>query len=164
MPRATMTHWKLFKARSCSVRLQATEKEAVLREILDGLAAGGVLDPELLERAHRGLIEREALATTGVGQNVAIPHIQVEGLERVAASLCVHPHGVDWAAVDGEPVHVFFTVLRPAGPVPGHDPEAHLEMMRWIARLGRDRDFRSFALQARTRKDLVDLLKEMAHV
>jgi hypothetical protein len=37
-------------------------------------------------------------------------------------------------------------------------------MMRWIARLGRDRDFRSFALQARTRKDLVDLLKEMSHV
>ena len=159
-----MTYWKLFKPKSCSVRLQAVAKEDVLREILEGLIAGRSLDADLLEVAHRGLIEREAMATTGVGQGVAIPHIKVEGLQRVAAGLAVHPAGVDWNAIDGEPVFVFFTVLRPADPAPGHDPEAHLEMMRWIARLGRERDFRSFAMQARTRKDLVDLLKEMAHV
>jgi len=159
-----MTYWKLFKAKSCSVQLKASTKEDVLREILECMVAGGSLEPELLERAWQALLERERLATTGVGQNVAIPHIQLDGLVRAAANLCVHDQGVDWGAVDGEPVHVFFTVLRPAQAGPQHDPVAHLEMMRWIARLGRQRDFRSFALQARTRKELVDLLREMSHV
>jgi mannitol/fructose-specific phosphotransferase system IIA component (Ntr-type) len=159
-----MSYWKLFKAKSCSVRLKATTQEDVLSEILECMVAGGSLEQELYDRAYQGLIERERLATTGVGRNVAIPHIKVEGLERVAASLCVHPEGVEWSAIDGEPVQVFFTVLRPSEAGPQHDPEAHLDMMRWIARLGRERDFRSFALQARTRKDLVDLLKEMSHV
>jgi mannitol/fructose-specific phosphotransferase system IIA component (Ntr-type) len=159
-----MTYWKLFKAKSCSVELKSATKDETLAEILEGLVEGGALERELYERAHQGLLERERMATTGVGQNVAIPHIQVAGLELAVASLCVHPGGVEWGAVDGEPVQLFFTVLRPAQAGPRHDPAAHLEMMRWIARLGRDRDFRSFALQARTRKDLVDLLKEMSHV
>jgi mannitol/fructose-specific phosphotransferase system IIA component (Ntr-type) len=159
-----MTHWKLFKAKSCSVDLQAASKEETLAEILQGLVEGSALDSGLLDTAHQGLLERERMATTGVGQSVAIPHIQVAGLESAVASLCVHRTGVEWGAVDGEPVQLFFTVLRPAQAGPRHDPAAHLEMMRWIARLGRDRDFRSFALQARTRKDLVELLKEMSHV
>jgi len=159
-----MTYWKLIKAKSCTVDLRSATKEETLAEILDNLVAGGALGADLKERAHQGLLERERMATTGVGQSVAIPHIQVEGLETAVASLCVHPAGVEWGAVDGEPVQLFFTVLRPSQAGPRHDPAAHLEMMRWIARLGRDRDFRSFALQARTRKDLVDLLKEMSHV
>lgn len=159
-----MTYWKLFKAKSCSVRLTSGTKEEVLAEILAGMVAGRSLEREFIESALEGLLERERLATTGVGQNVAIPHIKVEGLDSVAASLCVHPEGVEWNAIDGEPVQVFFTVLRPVEAGPRHDPDAHLEMMRWISRLGRERDFRSFALQARTRKELVDLLKEMSHV
>jgi mannitol/fructose-specific phosphotransferase system IIA component (Ntr-type) len=110
------------------------------------------------------LIERETVATTGVGHNIAIPHVKLAGLEQAVASLCVHPAGVEWAAVDGEPVHVLFTVLRPDKAGNLHDPERHLEMMRWVARLARERDFRQFALQVRTRTELVDLLKEMSKV
>jgi mannitol/fructose-specific phosphotransferase system IIA component (Ntr-type) len=45
-----------------------------------------------------------------------------------------------------------------------HDPDRHLEMMRWIARLGRDGDFRRFAVRVKTKTELVDLLKEMSAV
>jgi len=159
-----MTFWKLFKAKTCSLTLCGATKEEVLAELVTGLIEGGSLDEGLREEALSALREREGLATTGVGQNVAIPHVKIRGLERAAASLCVHPGGVEWGAVDGAPVHLFFTVLRPAEESRHHDPEVHLEMMRWIARLGRERDFRSFALQASTRTQLVDLLKEMAGV
>jgi mannitol/fructose-specific phosphotransferase system IIA component (Ntr-type) len=111
-----MTYWKLFKAKCCSVDLKSTIKEETLAEILDNLVAGGALDADLKQRAHQGLLERERLATTGVGQHVAIPHIQVVGLESAVASLCVQPTGVDWSAVDGEPVQLFFTVLRRRRP------------------------------------------------
>ena len=159
-----MTFWKLFKAKSCSVRLKSNTKEGVLRELVDGLVGGGSLPEELADATYAALIEREELATTGVGKNVAIPHIKVEGIEKAIASLSVHPEGVEWSAIDGEPVQVLFAVVRPAEASDQHDPETHLEMMRWIARLGRDRDFRSFALQATKRSELIDLLKEMSAV
>jgi mannitol/fructose-specific phosphotransferase system IIA component (Ntr-type) len=108
------------------------------------------------------LLEREELASTGVGQNVAIPHVKLEGLDEAVASLSVHNEGVEWAAVDGEPVQVLFTVLRPEHAGESHDPDRHLEMMRWVASLSRNGDFRNFAIQARTRTELVDLLKEMS--
>ena len=159
-----MTFWKLFKAKSCSLTLCGSTKEEVLSELVQSLIDGGALEEGLREEVLGALREREGLATTGVGQNVAIPHVKIRGLERAVTSVSVHPTGVEWGAVDGEPVQLFFTVLRPAEESRHHDPEVHLEMMRWIARLGRDRDFRSFALQASTRTQLIDLLKEMAGV
>lgn len=158
----TSNYWKLFKPAACSVGLKATAKDEVLGEIVANLVKGGSLDEALGPGAQKALQEREQLASTGVGMNVAIPHVKLAGIDAVVACLSVHQEGVEWAAVDGERVHVLFTVLRPEEPGPNHDPEKHLEMMRWIARLGRDRDFRCFALQATTRTQLVDLLKEMS--
>jgi len=159
-----MSFWKQFKPKACSIKLKSSAKEDILAEIVENLVKGGALDEELADAALKALAEREDLASTGVGMNVAIPHVKLSGLTKVAACLAVHTDGVEWAAVDGEPVQIFFTILRPAEASDDHDPEAHLEMMRWIARLGRDADFRNFALQARTKTELVDLLKEMANV
>lgn len=154
--------WKLFRVKACTVGLKTDTKPDVLREVVANLVAAGSLDAGLAPLAERTLLEREQLASTGVGQNVAIPHVKIPGLVEAAASLSVHPGGVEWAAVDGEPVHILFTVLRPDVSTELHDPERHLEMMRWIASLSRSDDFRSFALQVRTRTDLVALLREMA--
>jgi PTS system nitrogen regulatory IIA component len=159
-----MSFWKQFKPKACSVALAATTKEEVLSEVVDDLVAAGVVAPELSARAYAALLEREKLATTGVGQNVAIPHVKVPGLVQTVAALSVHKAGVEWGAVDGDVVHVVFTVLRPDKPGDRHDPVQHLDLMKWIARLSRSGDFRSFALQARNRTELVDLLKEMAGV
>jgi mannitol/fructose-specific phosphotransferase system IIA component (Ntr-type) len=159
-----MAFWKVFKVKSCSVALKATSKEEVLHEIVQTMIKGDALDSKLEKAAIAALIAREAQASTGVGMNVAIPHVQIAGLEQAVATVCVHPLGVEWSALDGEPVHILFTVLRPGAASASHDPEKHLEMMRWIARLGRTGDFRRFALQAKTKSELVDLLKEMANV
>ena len=154
--------WKLFKAKTSVFDLKSEVKEDVLSEIVANLVKAGELDEKQTKPVLEALLERENLASTGVGQNVAIPHVKVPGLDRVVTSLCAHKAGLEWAAVDGEPVHVFFLVLRPEEPGEDHDPERHLDMMRWISELARNRDFRRFAVQAKTRKELVDLLKEMS--
>lgn len=160
----TNTFWKLFKASSCSNALKAGDKDEALREILSNLVKAKSLEEQLEADALGALREREALASTGVGMGVAIPHVKLEGLERVACNLSIHREGLEWAAVDGAPVHLVFTVLRPVRGGEQHDPGRHLEMMTWIAKLGRDADFRSFAMQARTKTDLVELLKEKSVV
>ena len=115
--------WKLFKVKACAVEFQADNKQDVLREVVANLVAAGSLDGELAAIAERALLEREQLGSTGVGQSVAIPHVKVPGLREAVASLSVHPGGVEWAAVDGEPVHILFAVLRPESSTEHHDPE-----------------------------------------
>ncbi|MBI5431345.1 MAG: PTS sugar transporter subunit IIA [Planctomycetes bacterium] len=159
-----MNFWKHFKAKSCSIGLEALDKELVLAEIVARMIEGDAIDPKFERDALAALIARESQASTGIGMNVAIPHVQIAGLEQAVTTLCVHPGGVKWGAIDGEPVHLFFAVLRPDRATAAHDPAKHLEMMRWIARLGRSPDFRRFAIAAKTKSELVDLLKEMAHV
>ncbi len=155
-------HWKLFKPSACSVNLKGTTQEDVFGELVTNLVRGKVLDPSLTDAAKAALIEREGLASTGIGQNVAIPHVKLAGLEEAAVSLSIHPKGVDWNSLDGEQVRVLFTVLRPERAGDRHDPERHLDMMRWISSLGREADFRRFAMAVSTRSELVALLKEMS--
>jgi len=159
-----MSFWKQFKPKTCSANLKAKTKEDALTEIVTNMVKGGIIPKELEEDAKTALLEREELASTGVGMNVAIPHVKLPGLERVACCLAVHKEGLEWAAVDDAKVHIFFTILRPESAGDEHDPEQHLEMMRWIARLGRESDFRRFAVRAKTKTELVELLKEMSAV
>ncbi|MEZ5978893.1 MAG: PTS sugar transporter subunit IIA [Planctomycetota bacterium] len=164
MTTQTTDFWRLFKPPACAVDLKANEFPAVFEEIVGNMIRAKVLEPGLESAAVRTLVEREKLASTGVGMTVAIPHVAVDGVESVALSVSVSNSGIDWAAIDGEPVHVVFTVLRPSADTPDHDADRHLEMMRWISRLARHEDFRRFAVAARTRTELVDLLKEMSGV
>lgn len=164
MSTQTTDFWKLFKPSHCSLKLTGTSKDDVLAELVQHLVKTGALEESLSDDALRALSDREQLASTGVGMNVAIPHVKLEGLDSVVLALCVHKDGVDWNALDGDPVHLFFTVLRPEEAGDQYDPERHLEMMRWVSRLARDGDFRRFALTVENRTQLVDLLKEMSGV
>ena len=159
-----MTYWKSFKSKSCSLELCAPTKEEVLEEIVDLLVASNSLPTSLRASALSALLERERMGSTGVGTNVAIPHVKLKGLETAACSLAVHARGVEWAAIDGAPVHIVFTVLRPDRPTDKHDPEKHLGMMQWIARLSRDADFRRFAQRVTKKAELIELLEEKSGV
>lgn len=159
-----MNHWKQFKAKACNIHLKASTKEEALVEVVANLVQAQVLPEAMAPGAEQALLERERTASTGVGMSVAIPHVKLTGLDRAICSLSVHREGIPWEAVDGAPVHLLFTVLRPDAKSSVHDPEQHLDLMRWIARLGRDGDFRRFAVRVKTKTELVDLLKEMSTV
>ncbi len=157
-------YWKLFKAKPCSIGIKAVDQAGVFSEIVTNLAKAGALDEGFTEAANKALVDRELLASTGLGRNVAIPHVKIKGLDQPVLSISIHKTGVEWNALDGEPVQILFTVLRPETATELYDPEKHLEMMKWIAKLAQDGDFRRFAIAAKTKKELVDLLKEKANV
>jgi PTS system nitrogen regulatory IIA component len=108
-----MNFWKQFKPKSCSLDLSAGTKPLVLAEVVETMVASDALPADFKAAALEALVERERAGSTGVGMNVAIPHVKLKGLERAACSLSVHIAGVEWQAVDGAPVHLLFTVLRP---------------------------------------------------
>ncbi|MBC8451329.1 MAG: PTS sugar transporter subunit IIA [Planctomycetes bacterium] len=154
--------WKLFDPKGCSVRLKSKTKEETLLELVENFVSGGLLTDAASKKAKVALEERERAASTGIGRGVAIPHVKVAGLDQAVMSLSVHRDGLDWDALDREPVQIIFTVLRPERAGDLHDPERHIEMMRWVARLAQDSDFRSFALGVRNKRELVGLLREKA--
>jgi mannitol/fructose-specific phosphotransferase system IIA component (Ntr-type) len=159
-----MDFWKLFKSKHCTTSLAATDKESALAEIVELLIAGGGLEESARADTLKALLDREKVGSTGVGSHVAVPHVKVRGLDHAVCSLAIHAEGIPWAAVDSMPVQVIFTVLRPEKPTDAHDPERHLDMMRWVARLSRDPDFRRFAARVQSKAELLDLLKEKSAV
>ena len=154
-------NWKLFKPSACSLALKGTTKQEVFEEIISTMVKAKALPRDLKDSAVQALLDREALASTGVGRNVAIPHVKLAGIDEPVFSISLLPDGIDWNSVDGEDVRIFFVALRPERAGASFDPDRHLELMRWISELARVADFRRFALGAATKKELVDLLKEM---
>ncbi|HEX6885465.1 MAG TPA: PTS sugar transporter subunit IIA [Planctomycetota bacterium] len=155
-------YWRLFKPAACSLKLAGGTREQVFAEIVGNLVKAKCIEEHLRAAAQRALLERETVASTGIGQGVAIPHVKLAGLEEAVFSLSLVPQGIEWAALDGQPVALLFTVLRPERAGARYDPQRHLDMMRWISQLGRHPDFRRFALGVGTKKELVDLLREMS--
>lgn len=158
------THWKLFDPKVCSVKLRGTNKEEIVSEIIANFVSGGGLNDDNSKKAHAALEERERGASTGIGRGIAIQHLKAPGLEKAVMSISIHPSGLDWDAVDRAPVQIIFTVFRPERASDQHDPEAHIEFMRWVSRLSQDADFRSFAVGLKNKKELASLLKEKASV
>ncbi len=89
----------------------------------------GVPASLLLERVR----ERETLGVTGFGQGAAIPHARIPGLAAVTAVLARLATGVEYGALDGEPVDVAVLLLSPEGA--GAD---HLKALARISRALRD--------------------------
>jgi mannitol/fructose-specific phosphotransferase system IIA component (Ntr-type) len=79
--------------------------------------------------ARDAVLERELLATTGLGDEVAIPHAAVEGLDRPLLALGRAPEGIDFGAHDGRPARIVFLLLIP--------PEAFAEEVRILASIAR---------------------------
>ena len=85
-----------------------------------GLEADAVFD---------GLAEREKLGSTGIGGTVAIPHCRMKGLKSAFLAVGISPSGVDFAAADGKPVHLFFVIVSPQS-----DPQQNLKFLSAISR------------------------------
>lgn len=80
---------------------------------------------QLLDR----LLEREAQQSTGIGGGLALPHATVSGLEKTVLVVGRIREGLDFDALDGEPVDLLFLLLSP--------PDARDVHLRLLARLAR---------------------------
>jgi len=151
-----MTFTDLFRAEAILLDLNEPDADSVLARLAQSLAS---LEPELAGREDEllnALQERESRGSTG-SQGVGIPHVKLPGLTKVTAVLGVHREGVDFRALDGEDVQVFFSVVRPEDSA-----DDHLDLLRWIAGIAQHEDFVSFACQASSTDQIQELLGELS--
>lgn len=109
--------------------LAGTDGAAALRDFSRRIAARGLVkDADAL---YQRLSEREQLGSTGIGAGVAIPHCKMKGLERPVLAIGLVRKGVDFGAVDGEPVKVLFLVVSPSD-APAEHLQALAAISRWV--------------------------------
>jgi PTS system nitrogen regulatory IIA component len=102
-----------------------------LSEMLSPAIGVGVDEVEHL------LLEREKLQSTGIGDGVAIPHCALDAAQAQALALLLCPRGVEFEAIDGEPVEIVFGVVGPKRAT-----GEHLRTLARISRLLRDEQTR----------------------
>jgi len=124
----------------------ADSKRAVITELAEVLTS---IDPD---RVMEVVMKREHLGSTGIGHGVAIPHGRMADLSAPMLALARHIGGIDFDAIDGQPVHIIVLLL-----VPDSDDRRHLELLAQLARNLQQAEFRSKVMQAETAEILSQL-------
>ncbi|MCB9849538.1 MAG: PTS sugar transporter subunit IIA [Phycisphaerales bacterium] len=144
-----------FVIDACIPELTATDRNGVIREMVDKLSECGAIDEAEKEAVARACIARENHGSTGFGKGVAVPHVKHPAIKKMAAAIARSTVGVDFAALDRAPVYTIVLLLSSDS-----EPDNHLAAMERIFRhLQRD-NFRRFLRQADTTEAMRDLIIE----
>jgi PTS system nitrogen regulatory IIA component len=95
-------------------RAECTSKDNVLAALAALAKQSSKLDPIDGARILKGLTDREELSTTGFGNGIAIPHCRLDDVEDFVVGILTVPDGVDFSAMDGQPVKLFVFIVAPA--------------------------------------------------
>ena len=143
---------EVLDKRAIKIGLNAVTKEDTLKELVAVLAQ--VEDIGDQKNIVKALIERENLGSTGIGQGIAIPHGKTDRIKRLVAVLGISKHGVNFDALDGEPVYIFFLLVAPKST-----PGPHLKALAQISRLLRDSYFCELIRKCKTEEEVYNLIK-----
>jgi len=136
-------------------KLKGTQRDEVIAELVDALVAAGAASPRLREELVKAVLERERRGSTGFGRGVAVPHVKHKSVKSMSAAIGLSERGVDFNALDKQPVYSVFLLLSPEDR-----PEEHLQAMEVIFKnLSKD-TFRRFLRQAQTADEVRTLLEE----
>ncbi len=142
---------ELLSPERIRIPLTADTKDDVLRELVSLLpdrareTADGILE---------AVLDREGRMSTGIGQGVAIPHGKTDLVQEMEMALGVAPKAVDYDALDGEPVDLFFLLVSPpemTGP--------HIKLLALISRILSTDGFREELVRASSPQEILALLR-----
>ncbi|MCX7848283.1 MAG: PTS sugar transporter subunit IIA [bacterium] len=129
-------------------RVEGKTKEEVFRAMLEVMRLPEEVDREFFLRV---LLAREELATTAVGDGIAIPHVRnplVLHVPQSFVSLCFLDQAVEFGALDGQPVSSLFTVVSASVRV-------HLHLLSRLAFALRDAGFKESVVKQERREKIL---------
>jgi mannitol/fructose-specific phosphotransferase system IIA component (Ntr-type) len=144
---------ELLTPERIKIPLVSTTKDDILRELVE--FAGRISPVHDLDEVLRAVREREEVLSTGIGNGVAIPHGKSGGIAELALVAGVIPQGVDFEALDGEPVHLFFLLVGPESAA-----GQHVKALSRISRLLRRDSFRTRLAEAATPEEFYSIIAE----
>lgn len=137
------------------VQLDADEKEAAIREMAGLLArTGKVVDVEELVRTA---LRREAQGTTGLGEEIAIPHAKTDAVTSPVVGFARSAEGIEWGALDGTKAKLVFMIAVPEAAA----GDEHLRILAMLSRKLMDTGFRERLSAAPDAGAVVEVLREV---
>jgi mannitol/fructose-specific phosphotransferase system IIA component (Ntr-type) len=120
----------LLESERVRVPLVSAQKDQLLRELVDLVM--GAEQRSRCDEVLRAVLEREQVLSTGIGGGVAIPHAKTDAVPSLRIAAGTTARGVDFDALDGEPVRICFLLVGPEA-----DAGAHVKALSRIARVVR---------------------------
>jgi len=144
---------ELLRQDLIKVDLESDEKEPAIAEVLELLVRSG--DVTDRDGAYQALLEREEKGTTGIGDGLAVPHAKHPSITHLCVALGLSSHGVEFDAIDGEPVYVIFLILaEPDNPGP------HVQALAQVARLCQTPGFCRRLRECRSSEEALKVIAE----
>lgn len=133
------------------VSLKADNKTMLIEELAGVIAdTSSHLDRDSLTRV---LLERERLGSTGIGDGVAIPHGKFAGIDSPVISFGRSSKGIDFEAIDAQPVYLFFLLVAPEDSA-----SVHLKALAKVAKILKNNSLKKALLAARTKEEIYQLI------
>ena len=142
---------ELLDINSIDLNTQISNKEEAIDHLVNLLDQSGKLNDK--EIYKESVLNREAQSTTGIGDGVAIPHGQSEGVETAGLSAMVVKEGLDFKSLDGQPTYLFFMIGAPKD-----SGGAHLQALAQLSTLLMEEDFRNALINASSKEEFLQLI------
>jgi len=136
-------------------KIKATDKQGVIREMVQSLVDAGGIKQEDYEEIVKRLIKREELGSTAIGRGIATPETQHPSVKRTIGTIAISPEGIDFDSLDDEKTHIFFPVISSPDR-----PGDYLWVLEHLTRRLKNDTFRRSLKQAKTREEILALLEE----
>lgn len=137
-----------------SIKLNASPKtkQEAIEELIDLQVKGGKIADR--EAYKEGILAREAMSTTAVGEGIAIPHAKSDAVKAPSLAAMTVPNGVDYEAMDDEPSNLLFMIAAPNGG------DVHLEVLSRLMTMLMDEDFKNKLLSAKDKNEFLKIIDD----
>ena len=144
---------EILKKESVIADITGKNKLDVIKEMTERLKQNDTIKND--QALYATLMEREKLGSTGIGENVAIPHGKSDELKQIVTIFARSLSGVDFESLDQKPVHFVCMVIAPA-----HSTGQHLKALAKISRLFKNQTLREGILKAEDSNAIYSILLE----
>ena len=142
---------ELLKPESIALGISASSKEDAINQLVALMEKGGRLNDKAGYK--EGILAREALGSTAVGEGIAIPHAKVAAVKEPGLAAAVVPEGVDYEAFDGSLANLIFMIAAPEG-----EADTHLEALSRLSTLLMVPGFKDSLIAAKSKEEFLTII------
>ena len=141
----------LLKKNGIAINPEVKTKEEAINKLVDLMDATGRLSDK--EEYKKAVLARESLSTTGIGDNIAIPHAKTTAVKEPGLAAMILTDGIDYDSLDGEPAKLFFLIAAPEG-----ENNLHLDVLARLSMMLMDPEFKDMLVNAKSVDEFLNLI------
>lgn len=143
----------LLKKDSIQLNAAPKNKAESIEMLVDLQVKGGNIADR--EEYKKGILAREEMSSTAVGEGIAIPHAKSTAVKAPSLAAMTVPNGVDYEAMDDEPSNLLFMIAAP------NNGDVHLEVLSRLMTILMDEDFREKLINAKDKDEFLKVIDDM---